>query len=379
MSGKRLARGFASAAFKACLLLAAFTAAMAVTFGTSVKIKESLAKSGLYEHIIDSVLNQAEHDTPEQQGETGVAFDNQVVRDVAKQTVTPKIAQDTVEEVIDGTYRWLDGSVKEPDFQIDLGDLQQKLATNLADAGFKRMESLPVCTQEQLAQMSPELLTDIFSLPCRPPRLNMQAERQKILDKVSTNGELAKSSTVTTEDLRNQQGESPFQKLSKVPDAFQYLKWLPWIFLGLAILSGIGVFLLHDERRRGMFVIARTLAVAGGLLLLGALVTAYLIDKIQPTIGPDEPGIQQASIDVARLIASQLNRVLFYFGAGYGILGGGGLLGLHFTKPKPGSLGPDLGSTNPNQTAPPADPKSESAPATQTAAPKDTSQNSNRK
>jgi len=335
---KRFARGAASAAFKLCIFLAAVTAAVSMTFGTPDTLKESLGKSTVYDHIVESVLSQVKQDTDLQAQQGGeqpdVPLDDAAIQSAAKQAFPPELLQRSTETIVDGVYVWLDGDTPTPNFSIDLSGVKQNLANAIGDQALARAQSLPACTRQQVVQLDPNNL-DPFSLPCVPPGLNFQAERQKIVDEVASSQEFLKDPVVTADGWKDQNGVSPFEHAKKVPDAFQLFKKLPWIFGILGILLAVALVFLHESKRRGLHVISRTVLLTGLVLLAGVLVSSYFLRNVRPNAGlANTPDLQEAMVALIRALSAAFNRALTFFAVGYTVLGGGGLLALHFTKPK---------------------------------------------
>lgn len=334
---KRLARGLASTGFKLGIFLTAVTAALVLAFGTPTTIKESLDKSGIYDQAVKSVLDQTQQGVQGEPAGEGIAADvplqDAAIRKAAEQAFSPDVLQRSAEQGIDGTYSWLEGDTETPNFAIDLTGVKQNLANAIGDEAAKRVQALPVCTLEQLRQLNPG--TSPFDLPCQPPGLNIAVERQKIVNEVASSPDFLKDPVITADDWKDTNGQSHFAQASEAPQAFQFAKKLPWIFGSLSLLLGAGLVFLHESRRRGLFVVARTLLVTGVVLLVGSLITAYLLRTVQPDLQlANTPALQQAVVALIRSLTAAFNRPLLVFATSYTVLGGVGLIALHFTKPK---------------------------------------------
>ncbi len=96
------------------------------------------------------------------------------------------------------------------------------------------------------------------------------------------------------------------------------------------------MLLLHEDRRRGLHVLARTLLVVGILLLASTLLTSFVLGHLRPGGElTDSSSLQTALVGLGRKLSAAFNGVLLRFAIPYFILGAGGLVGLHFAKPKP--------------------------------------------
>jgi hypothetical protein len=339
---KRLARGLASSGFKLCIYMAALTAAVALTFGTPTKIKQALTKGKVYDNVVDGAIEQIQKQNsapPEgQEGgepeESHIPLDNAAIEQVAHQAFPPELLQSSFEQIIDGTYHWLDGEVTQPDFKVDLSIVKQNLANAIGDEAVRHLQALPVCTPEQVRGIN-LAEADAFGLPCLPPGLNLEIKRQEIVAEVAGSQDFLKDPVITANNLKNDEGKTPFETLSNAPKAFQWTKRLPWIFGIAGLLAGAATVFLHDDRRRGLFVIARALLIAGVLLLVSGLITLFFLGHLPlPENVADSGKLGNTLLEVIRSLGGAFNGVLLTFAGVYTVLGAGGLLGLHFTKPK---------------------------------------------
>jgi hypothetical protein len=284
--------------------------------------------------IVTSATNQVEQNGPQD-----IPLQDEAVRDIAKRVITGERIQGYGEQIVDGTYNWLEGQTKTPDFAVDLTSVKQELGTAVADAGVQQAQGLPVCTAEQLQQIDINNL-DLFSLQCLPPGVDLGLEQQKLLAKTVVSQEILKDPTISANDPAAPKGEKPFQKLSYLPTIFQWSKVLPWI-LGLgAIVSGTGVVFLYTDRIQGLKKVAKKLLISGAMLVFIAGLLALLFSRVRP-----DPEVvkmielRDSILIVVTSLGSAVNRVLIIFAATYAVIGGGGLIGLHFVKPKAAAVG----------------------------------------
>lgn len=333
---KNLGRGLASATLKFCILFIAIFVALGVTLGKPDLLKKTLKDSGIYNNFTDSIIEQAQKDTQEKgqaAQQEDIPVSDAAVQQAIKKSITPDFAQNTAEQVIDGTYTWLDGKADKPTFNINLAPVKQNLANNVGDVALLRLQGLPVCTTTQLRQIDPNNI-DPFNLPCRPPGIDPQAEKQKLVGEALNSDEFLKDSTVSADSLK-QEGEttSPFEKLSIVPKAFQFSRIAPWVLGVLGLVAGAGVVFWDRDRRHGLKVLARTFLIVSILLLISALITKFLIGRTSAESLGNTAATQTSILYIIRTLANTFNNVLFVFAAVYGVLGAGGLAAVHFTKP----------------------------------------------
>jgi hypothetical protein len=338
---KRFGRGLSSTVFKLCLLFIAIFVAFGVILGKPDTLKKTLKDSGIYNNFTDSLIEQAQK--PAKEGETqreDFPIQDVAVQQAIKKAITPDFTQNTAEQIIDGTYTWLDGEATKPTFNIDFTPVKQNLANNVGDAALQRLQGLPVCTVAQLQQLDPNNI-DPFNLPCRPPGVNPQAEKQKLVNEALSSEDFLNDSTVNADTIKKE-GEttSPFEKLSYIPMLFQFSRIAPWVLGVFGLLAGAGVVFLSPNRRQGLKSVARTLLVVSIILFVSALITKFLIGRVSADSLSSTATTQQSALYILRTLTDSFNNVLFVFAIVYGIAGGGGLAALHFTKPKDYSTEP---------------------------------------
>lgn len=336
---KRFARGLSSQIFKFSIFFAAVGAATVVAFGSQAGLKDTLNSSGAYDRAVDGIIEQATKEQREN-GE-GVPIDDADVQKVIRDTLSPEFLEQNSSSAIDGIFGWLQGNTERPEFTIDLTETKQKLANGLGEVAFARASNLQPCTVQQLQTLDPNN-TDIFSLPCLPPGVDLQTERAKLVDQIANGDEFLKDSTISADELPKENGQDVFDKAENVPTVYQWLVRLPWILGGLAVLAATALLFLHDERRRGIWVIGRTLLITGVILVIFTLVSNYIISTINP-VGTDIA--QKIVTDVVRSFAREINSVIIKFGVAYAVVGAAIMLGIHFTKPKTLEQTPDKENT----------------------------------
>lgn len=351
-----------SAFFTFCILALAVLAATNAVFGTPDALKKSLADSKAYDSAAAGLVDQASKTAqkpPEAQSPGDVQIDPAVVKDVATKVITPQKLQGYAEQVIDGTYHWLEGKTDTPDFNIDLTSIKQDLGNSVGDVAVQRIQGLPVCTVAQLRQMDASNV-DPFTLPCHPPGIDLQAQRQKLINEVVNNGEVIQDNSITADDTKSEQtGETPFQRLGLVPTIFQWSKAGPWILGVLALATAAGIVFWEEDRRRGLKRISKSLLISGVLLLIGIWLASFAFSHIN--FNKEDPvqsaQLNQAMVDVVRTLNAAFNRALLVFAIVYAAMGAGGLIGLRFWKPGETASGPDV-PEHPEQKTP--EPKTDS-------------------
>ncbi len=237
-------------------------------------IKSWTQKSGLYESLPSALLSQAGKEEAKQQDKSeDVSFSNPLVQEAAKSALTPDFLKQSTEQIVNGSFKWLEGSIAKPDFSIDVSSVKQSFADSLGNLLKKRYEALPACAATQLPST-----TDPFTIDCRPAvGLDIDQVVTSEKNKLLNNEDFLPDKNLTADNI-NIGGDNDPQKLSDnkdIPKAYQLFHLLPVIFGGLALLSGIGVIFLASSKRVGLRKIGWRLSLAGFLSLilfsLGAL------------------------------------------------------------------------------------------------------------
>lgn len=334
---KRLSLWLLAAFFAFCVLAVAISASTNSVLGKPDSLKDSLADSNVYDNIAAGFVDQAVEETSKQQpGQTeGIQLTEETMRDVADRVITPAKVQGYAEQIIDGTYDWLEGDTEQPSFELDLDDIQKDLGNAAGDVAVNRVKKLPACTLQQL-QTTDLNNIDPFNLPCRPPGINLETERAKLVKEFTSNeNALGEDSTFTAEDIGTDEvtGQNAFDNLSILPTMFQLSQILPWILGVLGVLAGAGIVFFNENRRKGLKKVSLVLLTSGILLLVGIWLASALFGSMQFD-GTADDQMREAMTNLVRTLNAEFNRTLLIFAVVYSVVGAGGLIGLRLTRPK---------------------------------------------
>ncbi len=321
---KKLARVLSSSILKLSLFNLALVGAAVLVLGTSAQLKQSIVDSKLYDSFVDSVL-QASIDASENQVQ-GQSFplSDPEIQSAAKKAFPPELLQNNLEQVIDGTYAWLDGTTAEPKFSVDFGDAKQTFAAGVGDFAVRRFNSLPACTIGQLQSLDPSI--DPFNVPCQPPGVTAAMVQAQVVNEIQTSEEFLPKPVITPETMpADESGQTFAQQLSGAPGAMQTLKKLPWILATVALVAAAVTVPLHEKRRFGVRSIATTFAGTGIFLLVSTLILGYFFAQMNKPGGSisqfAEGQFQQAVVSIFRSLSIEFNSYLIRFSLAYIAIG----------------------------------------------------------
>lgn len=319
------------ALFSLCVFGLAVAFSINSVFGTPDNLKASLQRGGVYEVVSSEIAKQLAGEAAQN---SEIPVDTKTMEHAAAAAITPTLVQQNTEKVIDGTYSWLDGTTPTPTFRIDVADIQKHVSTNLGDAAIDRAGKLPLCTQTQLQKLNMSEL-DPFSIPCRPPGMDVSTLRQQFVGDLFMSNSSSADKTITARDITNEAGQNVFAQASQAPQAFQFGQKLPWIFGVLAIISATIVGFLNTPRLRGVKSLSITLFIVGILLLGFMAIVAFVLHQVGSNITGASSETGGAVLTVVRSLANQMNSPLKIFAITYVILGIAGLILPRLLKRKP--------------------------------------------
>lgn len=220
------------------LMSVAFTATVALTF-TPANLKSWLNASDVYDTIVSDIFKQSQDALAEGSGNPEI-INQTAVREAAAKAFTPEFLQASTEQFIDGLVPWLEGRVALPTFQISVSDVKTAFAQNIGDFARNHYNSLPPCAPGQLPDTS-----DILSVPCKVKGISIDAEAQKIVNKVLDSKEFLPEPVLSAQTWTSSEGEnkkSVFENISYVPKIYQWSRIAPFV-LGVLAIAALAVII----------------------------------------------------------------------------------------------------------------------------------------
>lgn len=280
---KKLYRGILSSLFLTVisLLLAVL---LVVTLARPNYLKKWLSNSGIYSTAVDGVVAQSQQSQAEQTQANGQSEDggpslnDPAIQTAAKKSLNPTLIQSSVENIIGGSFNWLDGKVAKPDFRIDLTEAKNNFASNVGEAARTRYLSMPVCPPRTLPTS-----TDPFKINCQPKAgFDINVEVAKFVEKMQTSKDFLPDTVITADTLwadKNDGSQSFFEKNKAVPGYYRLAKSLPLILVVVSLVLATLLVLSANDKLLGIRSIGITLLVWGLIYGVSLLAGSYLVAK----------------------------------------------------------------------------------------------------
>ncbi len=305
--------------FTAGILLAASVYIFTSTFGDRSTVLQWPVTAGTYQELPRVAFDLVETGAIEQ---GTFIVDPVKIRETVEASYDAAFLQSQAEEIINGTFDWLDGTTDKPIFSVSLGGQAKPFIENLTVVFQEHVASLPDCTGATSA-------FDLTTSPCKPPGFDPEAEirayNQELADFVSPGieNEALLTSEYTGDDLLESLG----------PDV-DLPAWLGWAKLAqtggllLAFAMGALFFFINGDRtkalrRLGVSTLSTSVSLIIGLLLLQ--VSKFVRNNLYETL-PDEQvrNVAQTVLEplADAVVASVTNRTLWVIGiiVGLGVI-----------------------------------------------------------
>ncbi len=344
------------------LLGIALSTSIRLSLSHPSKIGGWLDQSNLYANLVTTITDQAQT-AIENNVSGGASISKTVVRQAAQSAFPPSLLKQDTQTFINSNYAWLEGKIATPNFKVDLSSAKQKFATQVAESSVAaHFTSLPTCTAAQTLQLQS---ANPLLLSCRPLGISVQTAAAQISQQVASTGGFLSNPVITanTFGTKGQNGNRPYyEKLSKLPRAYQLTQKLPWILGIVALLSITGIIFWSRSKRVGLRRIAIAFLVGGFLLVADKVATDAAFNKLKDKAlnGVNNHQVQQSLTSFVHYVEAALVKIDLWFGVVYitlAVICFAILLLTHNRRSKPGKgtapteLGHDkyAGDTSPRQ------------------------------
>lgn len=349
---RKLAVGLSAFILLLTLPALAWSHIAAATVMNRDTVKGWFESSGFYDRITETVLESASQNLEEQSGDS-LPVDDPQVQAIAKQAFNSDFLRRSVENVLDGTYAWLEGRADRPEFAVDLSEARQQLADGLGSYAANRGASLPDCSPEQLAALQGSDF-DVLTAPCLPPGVDPSIAASEVRQQLLSSEDFLSDTTISSSDLKVTENgrEVPLDQaanLQRAQDAFARARNLPYIFAVIVILATAGIIFLSTDRRAGLRRASITYVTAGvllGITYVGLSALARWASNRTTEAVNDTSAGEALATDFLHTVSSDITGLLGWYTLGCILLGVIGLVVVwrlrqttHNPEPQPPTAG----------------------------------------
>lgn len=252
-----------------CLIFIAYSLVFNAVTSRPEKIKAILDKSSLYENLPSVIYDQA---AGEREGSLlEVPLNDPEIRRIALDSYDQTFVQDSMENLIDGLYGWLDGTTEEPQISISFSGPSQEFAAKLAKYVEKKVSKLPLCDPGERADLNE---VNIFSTKCRPADISPKEAGQEAKKVISGADDSVLNTSLNAEDLKTSDGQPLHENFADLPESFSTAKSvLPALIVFALVLITI-IFYFSKDKIAALRRISKTLLLAG--IMIAALPVIFL-------------------------------------------------------------------------------------------------------
>lgn len=327
-----------------------------LVFGNPNLVKSAVRDSGLYDVLIEDVFlqNQSVLGTTLPLNDSGVA-------DAVKAAFTPNLLQKTGDNIVDGTYGWLRGDTKTPQFNVDLTSAKAQAADNVGAYVASRAAGLPICSTAQ-ARVFYSGSMDLYTLTCRPSDLSTDTIHSMVRGSLMTSSDFFGNAFMTAGSIQDQNGQPLYTRLSFIPTIYQWTIKAVYILGSMAALAAIGVFFLSNPRRAGAKRLGITVLAIGAIsalfsILLG-FISSYISEGITKISGSTD-ALQVKITDIIHILLTDVRYWWLRIAIVEVLIGIGLLVWLRVTRKPALSPQPEPAALN---NLPPTDPTAPTIP-----------------
>jgi hypothetical protein len=274
-----------------------------LVFANPNLVKSAVRDSGFYDVLIDDVFLQNQSVLG-----TALPVNDSGVTDAVKAAFTPNLLQKTGDSVVDGTYAWLRGDTKTPQFNVDLTSAKAQAADNVGAYVANRAASLPICSAAQ-ARVFYSGSMDLYTLTCRPSDLSTETIHSMVQGSLMTSSDFFGGAFMTASSVQDQNGQPLYTRLSFIPTMYQWTIKAVYILGGISALAAVGVFFLSSPRRTGVKRIGVTTLAIGAVstlfsILLG-FISSYISEGITKISGSTD-ALQVKITDIVHILLTDV-------------------------------------------------------------------------
>ena len=291
---------FLASTFVISLLVATATVwIFRFTLGDRGVVKSWFVESGAYENFVDEVVDASAKAS--QENTDAASIDIGLLRTAAKDAFTPQVLQEAVEEVIDGTYDWVEQKNPSLQFTIDLNEPKKNFVKSLSNSVLEKAKELPTCETFEI----PEEI-DIFAVDCLPANIDPDQLSDDFARELDSAEDFLGSPVFTQDDIKVDKNgvDVPIgEAYPWIPTWYARAMAFTWGVLALTVLASFILIFLAKSHRRGAVHLMRALL----LVTLSTTVFAFISQRIPISLSGVGGGDKAAEDFAERVVEPFVN------------------------------------------------------------------------
>jgi hypothetical protein len=295
---------------------------------TPQPLENALRTSGIYSAIVPNLITQ-------QAKTSALPYADPGIEQALEQALPPSFLQNSSEQVVNSIYAWVHGTTAAPAFSIDLSQVKNNFASNVATYVQQKLNALPACTQ--LVE-PPTTVADVLSMTCMPYGVSSATIANDARQEALNGGLFPQNGTIDSSVFKDSQGKPLTDKLAIVPKIHHYYILSLYLLPVVILLSAVAVIFWSVTKRAGTKRIAWILVTTGVSSIVVALVGVWLLNESVTTLGglsASTPlAIQTKLLSIMATLAADLRIWWIGIGAGYAVAGIILLVVVKLNKPK---------------------------------------------
>lgn len=283
------------------------------------KVKQVLAKSGIYDNVVSTVLDQTDNNI--QIGNDQVPGNDQLIKNAANQAFPPSLIQQDVNTVIDSVSNWLNGKTTQPDFKIDVSGPKNNFAKYLASGVQAQLASLPACTSTSAASIQE---FNPFTSACLPKGVDPAVAANQVQSDVTNSSNFLPQSAYSASDIKSSDGKPIFQdQLNSGPSRYRNIKSSPYVLGAIALLAAMAAVMLSSSRRKGFRRVGVTLVLIGSIIMALTALLNSASNRVTTSVTPDiqNKALQDNVNNALKSFVHDLDHTYYTLGGTYVVLG----------------------------------------------------------
>lgn len=271
------------------------------TFGGSSKVLGWLDEADSYSQLVNSIgslqIEVSGEGTDKQQ------LDTDTILAAAEESVDPGQVKVWTTDVVNGLYRWLDGSSDVPVFTVDITETKQAFANNLSSRLLDKYEALPACQSESdisLASKNP------LGAGCQLNTAVYQSSVEQVKQDIIENEDFLGKDVYDASSLGfDEESGSLGHGLAWAPEVYQRGRKLPMYMIVLAITASLVVITSSPNRLTGLRRVSSRLISSSLAGLLGIAISLFTLKLMTGSIVSGTGG-SSAITDILTPLADQI-------------------------------------------------------------------------